>query len=90
MVINHKWRSVRGWAIRINAAWRCLRKKQYVLVCWDKCEDGDVDFKISHKGADLPTCIHRLKVDAVDILQDMADQESALIETGKILSPNNL
>lgn len=85
MIVKHKWKSFVGWKIRINAAWRCLRKKHYVLVCWDRCEDGDIDFKISHKGVELTEAVHRLKVDAAEILQDICDQNDALDEVGEIL-----
>lgn len=77
---------LRGLGVRINAAWRCLRKKHYVLVCWDRCGDGEMDFRISHKGVELPEAVHRLGVDAVEILQDICDQNEALDEVDEILS----
>jgi hypothetical protein len=79
------WKSLKEWRIRFTAAFRCLKCKHYVLVCWEKCEDGDIDFRISHKGVELPEAVHRLKVDAAEILQDICDQNSALDETDKIL-----
>ena len=85
MIKNLRWSAIKGWKIRLNSAFRCLFYPHYVLVCWEKCPDGDVDFKISHKGADLPTAIHRLKVDAVEILQDRCDQDDAIDEANAIL-----
>jgi hypothetical protein len=93
MVVNHRWKVFRGWRIRINAAWRCLRKNHYVLVCWVKCDDGDIDFKISHKGVELPEAAYRLRVDAAEILQEISDQEDALYETRELLKtliPDNI
>lgn len=86
MVVKLNWRPFKEPWIRLNAVWRCLRKKHYVLVCWDKCPDGDVDFKISHKGCELPEAVHRIGVDATEILQDLCDQETALLETSAILN----
>lgn len=86
MVVSLNWKPFKVWKIRINAAWRCLRKKHYVLVCWDNCPDGEVDFKITHKGVELPEAVQRIGVDATEILQDLCDQETALLETSKILN----
>jgi len=85
MIKTLKWEPFKGWKIRILSAFRCLFKTQYVLVCWDLCDDGEVDFKITHKGATVQQAVHRLKVDAVEILQDICDQESALDEIDDIL-----
>lgn len=82
---NHRWRVFQGWKIRLNAAWRCLGKSHYVLVCWDRCEDGDLDFKISHKGVELLEAVHRLRVDAAEILQDICDQNDFLEEVHEII-----
>ena len=87
MAINHRWGLCKGWKVRINAAFRCLRQPHFVLVCWDKCEDGDIDFKISHKGVELPEAAYRLRVDAAEILQEISDQEDALYETRELLKP---
>lgn len=85
MVVNLNWKKIKGWKIRINAAWRCLRKKHYVLVCWDRCPDGEIDFLISHKGAELSEAAHRCRVDAAEILQDLCDQNAALDGVDEIL-----
>lgn len=85
MIENHKWGTFKGWKIRVNAAWRCLRKSHYVLVCWDRCEDGQLDFKISHKGVELTEAVHRLGVDAVEILEDIRDQNDALDEVHEMI-----
>ena len=85
MVKNHRCKAFVGCKIRINAALRCLLKKHYVLVCWDRCEDGELDFRISHKGVELPEAVHRLGVDAVEILQDICDQEDALYQANQII-----
>lgn len=77
---------IKGWKIRLNAAYRCLCLKHYVLVCWERCEDGELDFKISHKGVEISEAVYRLKVDAVEILQDICDQNSALDEADAILN----
>jgi hypothetical protein len=78
MVINLNWKAFKGWKIRLNSAFRCLIYPHYVLVCWEKCPDGDIDFKITHKGVELLDAIHRLKVDACEILQDICDQNDAI------------
>lgn len=70
----------------MRAAFRCLRYKQFVLVCWTKCEDGDLDFRISHKGVEISEAVHRLKVDAVEILSDILDQNAALDEVNAIIT----
>jgi hypothetical protein len=88
MVKALKWKSVRGMRIRLRSALRCLFGNHYVLVCWERCEDGELDFKISHKGVELPEAMHRLKVDAVDILQDRCDQDDAIDEVNAQLSRN--
>ena len=85
MILNHKHKYLRGWCTRINAAIRCLLKKHYVLVCWDRCQDGELDFKITHKGVELTEAVHRLKMDAAEILQDICDQDTALDMVDKIL-----
>lgn len=79
------WRIVYGWNVRIISAVRCLIKKHFILVCWTKEKDGDLDFRISHKGVELTEAVHRLGVDAVEILQDICDQDSALDEVNDIL-----
>lgn len=84
-VVNAAYKLCKGWWVRIDSACRCLRRRQFVLVCWQKAEDGQIDFNITHKGAQLSECIHRLGVDAVEILQDICDQEDALDEANKIL-----
>jgi hypothetical protein len=78
MVTKLKWKALKGWEIRIRSAVRCLFYKKYVLVCWAPCEDGDLDFKVSHKGILVSEAIHRLKVDAYEILQDIEDQNDAV------------
>jgi hypothetical protein len=85
MVKKLRWREYRWLKIRLVSAWRCLFYPHYVLVCWEKCEDGDIDFKISHKGVELPEAVHRLKVDAVEILQDRCDQDDAIDEVNTML-----
>lgn len=85
MVANQRWRRFKGWKIRIRSACRCLFFKHYVLVCWEKCEDGELDFKISHKGVELTEAVHRLGVDAVEILQNVCDQDDAVDEINGLL-----
>lgn len=85
MVSRLDWKVFKGWRIRIISFWRCLRRPHFILVSWKRCPDGDIDFKITHKGVELPEAIHRLKVDAVEILQDICDQDSALDEIDSIL-----
>lgn len=80
-----EWKACKGFRVRINSAIRCLLKKHYVLVCWNRCEDGEIDFKISHKGVELSEAVHRLKVDAAEILQDIHDQNSAVNQANEIL-----
>jgi len=41
--------------------------------------------KISHKGVELPEAVHRLKVDAVEILQDRCDQDDAIDEVNALI-----
>lgn len=86
MVKKLDWRKLKGFKVRWKAAIRCLRYKQFVLVCWTKCEDGDLNFRISHKGCEISEAAHRLKVDAAEILQDIQDQNLALEEVDNILS----
>lgn len=69
-----------GVKIRFIAAIRCLVYPHYILVAWKKCEDRDIDFRITHKGIELPEAVHRLKVDAVEILQNECDEEDAVFE----------
>lgn len=80
--LNHK--VLKGLRVRINAAIRCLFRKHYVLVCWKRCDDGEHDYKISHKGAELPETVLRLNV-AAEIVQDIDDQNEAVWEIGNIL-----
>jgi hypothetical protein len=80
MVTKLKWKAFKGWRIRVVSAVRCLFYRHYVLVAWEKCEDGDLDFRVTHKGVELPEAVHRLKVDAVEILQGQCDQEDAVFE----------
>lgn len=60
------------------SAARCLFYKKYVLVCWMDCEDGQIDFQITHKGIPVSEAVHRMKVDAYEILQDIEDQNDAV------------
>jgi hypothetical protein len=85
MIARLKWRSFKAWKIRLTSACRCLFYPHYVLVCWEKCPDGDIDFKITHKGVELPDAIHRLKVDACEILQDICDQNDAIDEANSLI-----
>lgn len=85
MVNKLNWRTFKGLRVRIDSAWRCLRRRQFVLVCWQKAEDGQIDFNITHKGTELSECIHRLGVDAVEILQDICDQEDAVDDVKDML-----
>lgn len=85
MANNTRWRTLYGWKIRLIAAFRCLSYKQFILVCWIKETDGDLSFRISHKGVELTEAIHRLGVDAVEILQDINDQNLAMDEVNEIL-----
>lgn len=85
MIEKLNWRPFRGFKIRLTSAIRCLRGKHYILVCWSKEQDGDLNFRISHKGVELTEAVHRLKVDAVEILQDICDQDSALDEVEGII-----
>lgn len=81
------WRAFKGWKVRLSAAFRCLFYRHFILVCWVRESDGDLTFKISHKGVELEEAVHRLRVDAVEILQDICDQNSALDEVNEILDP---
>jgi hypothetical protein len=90
MVKNQNWKAFKGWKIRIKSALRCLRYSHYVLVCWEKEEDGDLDFRISHKGVELSEAVHRLKVDAVEILQNICDQDSAIDEANNLVNGDSL
>jgi hypothetical protein len=77
MKIKKVWKGVK---IRVISMLRCLFYKQFILVAWSRCKDGDLDFHITHKGVNLPDAVHRLKVDAVEILQDKCDEEDAVFE----------
>jgi hypothetical protein len=77
MKIQKYWKGVK---IRVVSALRCLFREKFILVSWVRCEDGDLDFNIIHKGVELPEAVHRLKVDAVEILQDKCDEEDAVFE----------
>jgi len=79
-------RALKGMGVRIISALRCLRGRHFILVTWSRCEDGDLDFRISHKGVELPEAVHRLKVDAVEILQDKCDEETALMEVNSLVN----
>lgn len=81
--LNHKYLS--GWKIRLVSAWRCLIYKKWVLVAWSECEDGELDFHVTHKGIPVHEAIHRLKVDAYEILQNVEDQNCALDEVHKLI-----
>ena len=72
-----KWE---GFKIRGISAFRCLWCRHFILVVWERCEDGDLDFRITHKGVELPEAVHRLKIDAVDILQGKWDEDDAVFE----------
>ena len=85
MVINLNWKALKGWEIRIRSAARCLFYKKFVLVCWAPCEDGDLDFKVSHKGIPVSEAIYRLKVDAYEILQNKSDQDDAIDEVNALI-----
>lgn len=86
MVRTLKWEPFRGWKIRMRSAFRCLFNKHYVLVCWKREDDGDLTFKITHKGVELEEAVHRLQVDAVEILQDICDQDSAMDGVNEIIN----
>jgi hypothetical protein len=73
-------RALKGIGVRVTSALRCLRGRHFILVSWSRCKDGDLDFRITHKGVNLPDAVHRLKVDAVEILQNQCDQEDAVFE----------
>ena len=74
-----------GFKIRLTAALRCLSYKHFILVAWTREEDGDLNFRICHKGVELTEAVHRLGVDAVEILQDINDQNLAIDEANEIL-----
>jgi hypothetical protein len=78
MVIRLNWKALKGWDIRIRSAVRCLYKPHFVLVTWVRCEDGEIDYRITHKGVPVSEAVHRLKVDAAEILQDIEDQNCAI------------
>lgn len=84
-IVNHTYRIIKGWRIRATSALRCLLQPHYVLVTWTRAQDGDLDFRITHKGAEITEAIHRLKVDAAEILQDICDQEDGLDITRSIV-----
>lgn len=86
MVVKLKWKALYGWRVRLTGAIRCLSKKHFILVCWVKEKDGDLTFNISHKGVELTEAVHRLQVDAVEILQDICDQDSALDGVNEIIN----
>jgi hypothetical protein len=78
-------KALKGMGVRIISALRCLRGRHFILVSWSRCEDGDLDFRISHKGVELPEAVHRLRVDAVEILQDKCDEEDAVFEAIELM-----
>jgi hypothetical protein len=80
-----EWKRIKRWKIRLTSAWRCLTFKYFVLTAWIKDDDGDLTFKITHKGVTPADAAHRVRVDAAEILQDIADQNSALDEVEKII-----
>lgn len=86
MIKKLKWERMWGLKIRLLSALRCLFSERFVLVCWVKEPDGDNTFTITHKGVTLPEAVHRLKVDAVEILQDQCDQEDAIYEASQIIN----
>lgn len=81
--MDHKL--VIGLRIRLVSAWRCLRRRKYVLVVWSECEDGELDFHVTHKGTTVPEAIHRLKVDAYEILENVEEQNCAIDVTRDLL-----
>lgn len=86
MISYHKGSYSKGWKIRLKSALRCLFYRRYILVCGKECEDGDLDFKVTHKGVKLPEAVHRVKVDAAEILQQQCDEETALIEVNSLVN----
>jgi hypothetical protein len=86
MKIKKWWKGVK---IRVICSIRCLFYKQFILVAWSRCKDGDLDFRITHKGVNLPDAVHRLKVDAVEILQNQCDQEDAVFAAIDITRRNH-
>jgi hypothetical protein len=85
MVTKLKYKALKGWEIRIRSALRCLFYKKYVLVCWTPCEDGDLDFKVTHKGIQVSEAVRRLKADAYEILQNKSDQDDAIDEVNALI-----
>ena len=85
MISFHKGFYSKGWKIRLKSALRCLFYRRYILVCWKECEDGDLDFKVTHQGVKLPEAVHRVKVDAAEILQQQAPAraEDDLVRHGR-------
>jgi hypothetical protein len=49
------------------------------------CEDGQIDFQITHKGIPVSEAVHRLKVDAYEILQNKSDQDDAIDEVNALI-----
>jgi hypothetical protein len=85
MVTKLKWKAFKGWRIRFVSAARCLFYKKYVLVCWMDCEDGQIDFQITHKGIPVSEAVHRLKVDAYEILENKCDGDDAIDEVNALI-----
>lgn len=73
-----------GMKVRFNSARRCLSAKKFFLMSWKKDGD-DILFSITHKGADLAEVLHRIRVDAIDMVQDKIDEEDAIFEAKQIL-----
>lgn len=76
---------MKGLIIRIKSAFRCLFYKQFIHVCWIKEKDDMLDFRISYKGIRITEVIHRLKVDVIDILEELNDQDSAIDEVNRLI-----
>jgi hypothetical protein len=55
-------------------------------VAWEKCEDGELDFRVSHKGVKLEEAVHRLRVDGAEILENALDQKKAVDEVNSLLN----
>lgn len=70
----------------MTSAVRCLLAKHYVLVAWEREDNGDLMFKVTHKGVELSEAAHRCRVDAAEILQDICDQNSAVDEVNKLVN----
>lgn len=85
MVVRLNHRLITGLKVRLLSALRCLTYRKYVLVVWEKCEDGELDFHITHKGISVHEAIHRLKVDAYEILENVEEQNCAIDVTRDLL-----